>query len=121
MGPSLISMFLMVSMPVFLLNETGFIWRSIIDKSDTNMTSNGVFDFSKREIGVLTSIVDGTGKFADFLIAVEAEMNKVSWPAWSELVRSSIVVIFVIFFLAMVLFGYDMLWQFVFKTIGVLR
>jgi len=60
-------------------------------------------------------------KFADFLIAVEAEMNKVSWPAWSELVRSSIVVIFVIFFLAMVLFGYDMLWQFVFKTIGVLR
>ena len=24
--------------------------------------------------------------FADFLIAVEAEMNKVSWPSWSELV-----------------------------------
>ena len=25
--------------------------------------------------------------FADFLIAVEAEMNKVSWPSWNELVR----------------------------------
>lgn len=60
-------------------------------------------------------------KFADFLIAVEAEMNKVSWPSWAELVRSSIVVIFVIFFLAIVLFGYDMLWQFVFKAIGVLQ
>src|SRR5688500_987456 len=28
-------------------------------------------------------------RFADFLIAVEAEMNKVSWPSWPELVRSS--------------------------------
>ena len=60
-------------------------------------------------------------KFADFLIAVEAEMNKVSWPSWGELVRSSLVVIFVIFFLAMILFGYDMVWQFVFKAIGVLK
>lgn len=60
-------------------------------------------------------------KFADFLIAVEAEMNKVSWPSWAELVRSSLVVIFVIFFLAMVLFGYDMFWQFAFKAIGVLK
>ena len=36
-------------------------------------------------------------KFADFLIAVEAEMNKVSWPSRDELIRSSAVVIFVIF------------------------
>jgi preprotein translocase subunit SecE len=60
-------------------------------------------------------------KFADFLIAVEAEMNKVSWPSWAELVRSSLVVIFVIFFLAMILFGYDLLWQVAFKAIGVLQ
>src|SRR5262245_29466631 len=45
--------------------------------------------------------------FADFLIAVEAEMNKVSWPTRRELVRSSMVVIFCIFFLAVVLYGYD--------------
>ena len=32
-------------------------------------------------------------KFADFLIAVEAEMNKVSWPTRTELFRSSVVVI----------------------------
>ena len=31
--------------------------------------------------------------FADFLIAVEAEMNKVSWPSRTELIRSSMVVI----------------------------
>ncbi|MEX0824987.1 MAG: preprotein translocase subunit SecE [Pirellulaceae bacterium] len=58
-------------------------------------------------------------RFADFLIAVEAEMNKVSWPAKSELVRASIVVIFTIFFLAMVLFLFDIAWQYIFGWIGV--
>lgn len=61
-------------------------------------------------------------QFADFLIAVEAEMNKVSWPSRMELVRSSAVVIFVIFSMAIVLFGYDLLWRFLFKNVlGVLQ
>ena len=59
--------------------------------------------------------------FADFLIAVEAEMNKVTWPSRTELIRSSLVVIFTILFLAMILFGYDVLWKVVLSTIGVLR
>jgi preprotein translocase subunit SecE len=58
-------------------------------------------------------------QFADFLIAVEAEMNKVSWPSRAELIRSSAVVIFVIFLLATVLFGYDLIWQQLFVFIGV--
>lgn len=49
-------------------------------------------------------------RFADFLIAVEAEMNKVSWPTRTELWRSSLVVIVVIFLLAAVLFMYDIFW-----------
>jgi preprotein translocase subunit SecE len=48
--------------------------------------------------------------FADFLIAVEAEMNKVSWPSRTELVRSSIVVIVLMFGLTLVLFAYDNIW-----------
>jgi preprotein translocase subunit SecE len=48
-------------------------------------------------------------RFADFLISVEAEMNKVSWPDRSELWRASMVVIIVIFFLAALLFAYDFL------------
>jgi preprotein translocase subunit SecE len=59
-------------------------------------------------------------KFADFLIAVEAEMNKVSWPSRGELLRSSFVVIFVIFFLAAVLYLFDAVWQIVFQYLGVL-
>lgn len=49
--------------------------------------------------------------FADFLIAVEAEMNKVSWPTSTELVRSSIVVIVLIVGLTAVLFAYDTIWS----------
>jgi preprotein translocase subunit SecE len=61
-------------------------------------------------------------RFADFLIAVEAEMNKVSWPSKGELIRSSVVVIFVIFMLAIVLFGYDVFWQYLFKKVlGILK
>ncbi|MEC8473925.1 MAG: preprotein translocase subunit SecE [Planctomycetota bacterium] len=58
-------------------------------------------------------------RFADFLIAVEAEMNKVTWPGKDELVRAAFVVIFTIFFLAISLFVFDFIWQFVFSTIGV--
>jgi preprotein translocase subunit SecE len=58
-------------------------------------------------------------KFADFLIAVEAEMNKVSWPSRGELGRSTIVVLFTIFFLASVLAFYDLFWGWFFRLIGI--
>lgn len=50
-------------------------------------------------------------KFADFLISVEAEMNKVSWPGRGELWRASLVVILTIFVLAGLLFIYDFIWR----------
>jgi preprotein translocase subunit SecE len=58
-------------------------------------------------------------RFADFLIAVEAEMNKVTWPSKDELIRASIVVMFTIFFLAVSLFVFDIIWQQLFSLIGV--
>jgi len=54
-------------------------------------------------------------KFADFLISVEAEMNKVSWPSRAESWRASTVVIIVIFFLAALLFAYDFVLDFILK------
>ncbi len=59
--------------------------------------------------------------FADFLIAVEAEMNKVSWPTRTELFRSSLVVIFSILFLAGILFCYDLFWRELLDLMGVIR
>jgi len=58
--------------------------------------------------------------FADFLIAVEAEMNKVSWPTRSELIRASLVVLVTIFVLAAILASFDLFWGWLFRNLGVL-
>ena len=58
--------------------------------------------------------------FADFLIAVEAEMNKVSWPTRAELYRSSVVVLVTVFVLATLLFFFDFFWSQFFMTVGVM-
>jgi preprotein translocase subunit SecE len=59
--------------------------------------------------------------FADFLISVEAEMNKVSWPTWAELFRASMVVILMIFILAGILFFYDFAWKFLLERVLKLK
>jgi preprotein translocase subunit SecE len=58
--------------------------------------------------------------FADFLIAVEAELNKVSWPTRTELIRSSIVVLVSLLVLASVIFGFDLVWRYIFIGIGII-
>ena len=58
-------------------------------------------------------------KFADFLIAVEAEMNKVSWPTKDELWKASLVVMFVIFAMAGALFFFDLVWTKLFQIVGI--
>ena len=55
--------------------------------------------------------------FADFLIGVEAEMNKVTWPSWDELRRSSMVVMALIFGLTVILFVFDLLWTVLLKFV----
>jgi preprotein translocase subunit SecE len=49
--------------------------------------------------------------FAEFLISVENEMAKVSWPARGELFRASVVVMLVIFVMAFLLYGFDIMWE----------
>jgi preprotein translocase subunit SecE len=59
--------------------------------------------------------------FADFLISVEAELDKVNWPTKQELYRSTLVVIATMFVLGMILFLYDVFWQWIFRAIGYLK
>jgi preprotein translocase SecE subunit len=54
---------------------------------------------------------------ADFLIAVEAEVNKVSWPSRGELIRASVVVLITIFALAAILAIFDLFWRLVFTHV----
>jgi preprotein translocase subunit SecE len=58
-------------------------------------------------------------RFADFLIAVEAEMTKVSWPTRLELFRGSVVVIVTIVVLASLLLIFDVVWRWLLHLLGV--
>lgn len=59
--------------------------------------------------------------FADFLIATEAEMNKVSWTTKDDLIRATTVVLMTVVLMALFLFVVDRLWTFILQLIGVLR
>ncbi|MCS7045428.1 MAG: preprotein translocase subunit SecE, partial [Gemmataceae bacterium] len=48
--------------------------------------------------------------FADFLIATEAEMNKVSWTTRRRLVQDTIVVLVTVFLMTAFLFVVDVVW-----------
>ncbi len=48
--------------------------------------------------------------FADFLVATEAEMNKVSWTTRKRLVQDTIVVLVTVFLFSLFLFLIDLMW-----------
>ncbi len=61
--------------------------------------------------------------FADFLIATEAELNKVSWTTRPRLIQDTIVVLVTTLLLALFLFLMDQTWRVIlsWKPIGVLQ
>ena len=58
--------------------------------------------------------------FGDFLISVEGEMAKVSWPGKSELRSSTIVVLTVFLLLSGMIYVYDLILVFIFRFINVM-
>jgi preprotein translocase subunit SecE len=59
--------------------------------------------------------------FAEFLIATEAEMNKVSWTNKQDLFRATSVVLSTVVLMAVYLFVVDTLWTFMLRVLGVLQ
>jgi len=59
--------------------------------------------------------------FADFLIATEAELNKVSWTTRRRLIQDTIVVLVTVLLTAIFLFAADAIWSASLKWIGVLK
>jgi preprotein translocase subunit SecE len=59
--------------------------------------------------------------FAEFLIATEAEMNKVSWTSKDDLIRATTVVLITVVLMAAFLFMVDYFWTYILRWIGVLR
>ncbi len=103
------------------VGSIGFIADQFVDSAGrVTQTSNYVSLLVLGTIGLWVGYrIVNYPPFADFLIAVEAEMNKVSWPTWQELWRASLVVIFVIFAMALALWIFDLIWTFLFQWIGI--
>ena len=59
--------------------------------------------------------------FVEFLIATEAEMNKVSWTSRDDLYRATTVVLATVTLMSVFLFGVDWLWSNLLQVLGVLR
>lgn len=59
--------------------------------------------------------------FVEFLIATEAEMNKVSWTTRDDLYRATTVVLSTVLLMSFYLFGVDWVWSNLLQLIGVLR
>ena len=57
-------------------------------------------------------------RFADFLVSVESELEKVTWPGRQEVIQATVVVLCTMFFLGLFLFLIDLLWTWLFSFIG---
>ena len=58
---------------------------------------------------------------ADFMIATEGEMKKVSWSSRKEIMSSTLVVIITVFIMALLLMFVDLFFSWLFYEIGVLK
>ena len=57
-------------------------------------------------------------RFADFLVSVESELEKVTWPSRQEVLQATVVVLCTMFFLGFFLFLIDLIWTWLFSVIG---
>ncbi|MDR1052800.1 MAG: preprotein translocase subunit SecE [Planctomycetaceae bacterium] len=58
--------------------------------------------------------------FANFLVSVEGEMEKVSWPSWEELYSTTVVVLTFFLILAGLILIFDLAWMQLFKIITII-
>lgn len=59
-------------------------------------------------------------RFAEFLIATDAEMNKVSWISLPDLKKTTQVVLVCVLILSLYLFGVDWLWTELLRRFGII-
>ncbi len=70
--------------------------------------------------GVISVAILNRPRWADFLISVQAEIDKVTWPSKAEVHKHTIVVLILLVSMAVIVFGFDIVWMWVFRTIGFL-
>jgi len=101
----------------FGLNE---IWHTL-DAHYKKATAYGVTTLIGVALFWVTFRLLQYPPFVEFLIATEAEMNKVSWTSGEDLKRATTVVLVTVALMAVFLFGVDWVWSTLLQLIGVLR
>ena len=71
-------------------------------------------------LGFLMFRVINRPRSADFMIATEGEMKKVSWSSRKEIIGSTKVVIVTTFIMAGILFGVDIVFAYLFQWFGIM-
>jgi preprotein translocase subunit SecE len=92
-----------------------------LQATSSSMTAYGVTAAIGALMAWLTFRLLEFPPFVEFLIATEAEMNKVSWTSREDLKRATTVVLVTVALMAVFLFGVDWLWSNLLQMIGVLR
>lgn len=69
----------------------------------------------------ISMVLLNKSKWADFLISVQAEIDKVTWPSGVEVKRATVVVLALITSMAIVMFCFDFIWRWAFQVIGFLQ
>jgi preprotein translocase subunit SecE len=92
-----------------------------LDGQSTKANAYGVTTLIGLAFGWVTFRLLQFPPFVEFLIATEAEMNKVSWTSREDLKRATTVVLVTVALMAVFLFGVDWVWSNLLQLIGVLR
>ncbi|WP_435010776.1 preprotein translocase subunit SecE [Tundrisphaera lichenicola] len=96
------------------------LWLTL-DAQSSVSTSYGIPALLGVVLGWITFRLLQYPPFVEFLIATEAEMNKVSWTSREDLKRATTVVLVTVALMAVFLFGVDWVWSNLLQLIGVLR
>lgn len=105
---SLLSWVFISSAAVFVRRQSGVLWL-------------GVCLIAVVLASVISVLFLNRPRWADFLISVQSEIDKVTWPSKAEVKRCTIVVLMLLFSMAGVVFVFDVIWQWVFRTVGFLQ
>ena len=104
-----------------LIATTGAYWLSSQLHATTEYLQFGLPVVLWIGVGLLMFFLVNRTRTADFMIATEGEMKKVSWSSRREITGSTKVVIFTTFAMAILLFVVDVIFNKFFVWIGVLQ
>ena len=98
-----------------------YVWNELRDTTLGQYVIYGVPVAIFVAVAILTFRIVNRPRSADFMIATEGEMKKVSWSSKREIVGGTKVVIATSLILAVLLWTVDLAFGFFFRWVGVLK